>query len=29
MTREHFYLEQGIHAVPAVIFDERRLIQGG
>ena len=27
--RERFYLEQGIHAVPAVIFNERHLIQGG
>jgi predicted DsbA family dithiol-disulfide isomerase len=27
--RERFYLEHGIHAVPAVIFNERHLIQGG
>ena len=27
--RERFYLEQGIHSVPAVIIDERHLIQGG
>src|SRR5471032_1591157 len=27
--RERFYLEQGIHAVPAVIINERHLIQGG
>jgi predicted DsbA family dithiol-disulfide isomerase len=27
--RERFYLDQGIHAVPAVIFNERHLIQGG
>jgi predicted DsbA family dithiol-disulfide isomerase len=27
--RERFYLEQGIHAVPAVIFNDRHLIQGG
>lgn len=27
--RERFYLDQGIHAVPAVIVDERHLIQGG
>jgi predicted DsbA family dithiol-disulfide isomerase len=27
--RERFYLEQGIHAVPAVIVNERHLIQGG
>jgi predicted DsbA family dithiol-disulfide isomerase len=27
--RERFYLEQGIDAVPAVIFNERHLIQGG
>jgi predicted DsbA family dithiol-disulfide isomerase len=27
--RERYYLDQGIHAVPAVIIDERRLIQGG
>jgi predicted DsbA family dithiol-disulfide isomerase len=26
--RERFYLEQGIHAVPAVIINERHLIQG-
>jgi predicted DsbA family dithiol-disulfide isomerase len=28
-ARERFYLEQGIHAVPAVIINERHLIQGG
>ena len=27
--RERFYLSQGIHAVPAVIIDDRHLIQGG
>jgi predicted DsbA family dithiol-disulfide isomerase len=27
--RERFYAEQGIHAVPAVIVNERHLIQGG
>jgi predicted DsbA family dithiol-disulfide isomerase len=27
--RERFYLDQGIHAVPAVIINERHLIQGG
>lgn len=27
--REHFYLEQGIHAVPSIIINERHLIQGG
>jgi predicted DsbA family dithiol-disulfide isomerase len=27
--RERFYLETGIHAVPAVVFNERRLLQGG
>jgi len=27
--RERFYQQQGIHAVPAVIFNERHLIQGG
>jgi predicted DsbA family dithiol-disulfide isomerase len=27
--RERFYLDQGIHAVPAVIFNGRHLIQGG
>jgi predicted DsbA family dithiol-disulfide isomerase len=26
--RERFYLEQGVHAVPAVIIDDRHLIQG-
>ena len=26
--RERYYLEQGIHAVPAVIINERHLIQG-
>lgn len=26
---EHFYLEQGIHSVPAIIINERHLIQGG
>src|SRR5450755_1667120 len=28
-ARERFYLEQGIHALPAVIIDDRHLIQGG
>ena len=27
--RERFYQQQGIHAVPAVIVNERHLIQGG
>ncbi|MEP6791951.1 MAG: DsbA family oxidoreductase [Ramlibacter sp.] len=27
--REQFYLQNGIHAVPAVIINERHLIQGG
>ena len=27
--RQRFYLEQGIHSVPAVIIDDRHLIQGG
>jgi predicted DsbA family dithiol-disulfide isomerase len=27
--RERFYQEHGIHAVPAVIIDDRHLIQGG
>lgn len=27
--REAFYIEQGIHAVPAVIINERHLISGG
>jgi predicted DsbA family dithiol-disulfide isomerase len=27
--REQFYLQQGIHAVPAVIINGRHLIQGG
>jgi len=27
--QEQFYREQGIHAVPAVIIDDRHLIQGG
>jgi predicted DsbA family dithiol-disulfide isomerase len=27
--REQFYLDQGIHAVPAVIINDRHLIQGG
>jgi predicted DsbA family dithiol-disulfide isomerase len=28
-AREQWYLDQGIHAVPAVILNERYLIQGG
>ena len=28
-AREHFYLEQDIHSVPAIIIDERHLISGG
>ena len=28
IERERFYLEQGVHAVPAVIIDDRHLIQG-
>ena len=27
--RERFYQDNGIHAVPAVIIDDRHLIQGG
>jgi predicted DsbA family dithiol-disulfide isomerase len=27
--RERFYLDQGIHAVPAVIINDRHLIEGG
>ncbi|MEO6959904.1 MAG: DsbA family oxidoreductase [Burkholderiaceae bacterium] len=27
--REQFYLDQGIHSVPAVIVNDRHLIQGG
>lgn len=27
--REQFYLSQGIHSVPSVIFNEKHLIQGG
>jgi predicted DsbA family dithiol-disulfide isomerase len=27
--RERFYLDNGIHSVPAVIIDDRHLIQGG
>jgi predicted DsbA family dithiol-disulfide isomerase len=27
--REQFYLDHGIHAVPAVIVNDRHLIQGG
>jgi predicted DsbA family dithiol-disulfide isomerase len=27
--REQFYLDRGIHAVPAVIIDDRHLISGG
>jgi predicted DsbA family dithiol-disulfide isomerase len=27
--REQFYLQQGIHSVPAVIVNDRHLIQGG
>ena len=28
-AREQWYLNQGIHAVPAVILNDRYLIQGG
>lgn len=28
-ARERFYLDQGIHSVPAVIINDRHLIQGG
>jgi predicted DsbA family dithiol-disulfide isomerase len=28
-AQERFYLDQGIHAVPAVIVNDRHLIQGG
>jgi len=27
--RENYYLQQGIHAVPSIIFNQRHLIQGG
>jgi len=27
--RERYYTERGIHAVPAIIFDERSLVSGG
>ena len=27
--REQFYLNQGIHSVPAVIINDRHLISGG
>jgi len=27
--REQFYLQQGIHSVPAIVINERHLIQGG
>jgi predicted DsbA family dithiol-disulfide isomerase len=27
--RERFYLDAGIHSVPAVIVNDRHLIQGG
>lgn len=27
--REQFYLQNGIHSVPAIIINERHLIQGG
>ena len=29
LEREQFYLDRGIHAVPAVIVNDRHLIQGG
>lgn len=28
-ARERYYLERGIHSVPAIIFNERHLISGG
>jgi predicted DsbA family dithiol-disulfide isomerase len=28
-AQERFYLEQGIHAVPAIIINDRHLIEGG
>jgi predicted DsbA family dithiol-disulfide isomerase len=28
-ARERFYLEQGIHSVPAMIINDRFLLQGG
>jgi predicted DsbA family dithiol-disulfide isomerase len=28
-ARERYYLEQGVHAVPAVIINDRHLIEGG
>ena len=28
-AQEHFYQEQGITAVPSVIFNDRHLLQGG
>ena len=27
--QEQFYLEQGIHSVPAVVINDRHLISGG
>jgi predicted DsbA family dithiol-disulfide isomerase len=27
--QENFYLEQGVHAVPAVIINDKHLISGG
>ncbi|KAB2895935.1 MAG: disulfide bond formation protein DsbA, partial [Dokdonella sp.] len=27
-AREQYYLDRGIHGVPAVIFDERSLVSG-
>ena len=27
--REQYYLQNGIHSVPAIIVNERHLIQGG
>ena len=27
--REQFYLQHGIHSVPAIIVNDRHLIQGG
>ena len=28
-AREQFYTQQGIHSVPAVVVNDRHLIQGG
>ena len=28
-AREQFYLQQGIHSVPAIVINDRHLLQGG